>query len=530
MNKSTAVQQPKTVSFLPAAQGLLLRKCACGNHTVAGGECSECGKNKSRLQRKLTIGASNDPLELEADRVAEQVMAASTHSTPSRAPLRIQRFAGQAIEGAEIAPASVDRVLASSGSPLEPALRQDMDQRFGYDFSRVRVHTGAAAEQSAERVNAEAYTVSNSIVFGAGRFAPGTLEGRRLIAHELTHVVQQGGAAHALHRRPKRTAEERDAILVTAAQAAFTSFDEQIDAQVEAEELLGLDSKRNKDKAYAWKLGQHDKAQIQKSGNLTTEHQHEITVKIRFFSGDAKRAYLQTINGAVSEAAEGEQVTEMLAEPGIPGAGEQEETEGLGCDAGKKQFPLLYEGEPERSTCIDITTDKQIVTNYFDNNIAKVDTYAVPGTTWENVEYSSFSAMVVTYKNGTSEYFMLDAVGNFYYGGQALALREFFYYKRSGTGLIYPVKDGRLYSSELLTPNLISYKNGLRHTVKDLQSLFDLVKATAAFASIIASYSVVEGFRVSLQGFRIPRGTGKAGGGKGGGGGAGDAGEPGGTV
>ncbi|MDO9164088.1 MAG: DUF4157 domain-containing protein [Methylococcaceae bacterium] len=530
MNKTAVAQQLKTASFLPPPQGLLQRKCACGNYTVAGGECAECAKKKNGLQRKLAIGASNDPLELEADRVAEQVMAASTHSTTSRAPLRIQRFAGQMTEGTDTAPASVDRVLASSGSPLEPALRQDMDQRFGYDFSRVRVHTGAAAEQSAERVNAEAYTVSNSIVFGAGRFAPGTLEGRRLIAHELTHVVQQCGAAHALHRRPKRTAEERDAILVTAAQAAFTSFDEQIDAQVEAEELLGLDSKRNKDKAYAWKLGQHDKAQIQKSGNLTTEHQHEITVKIRFFSGDAKRAYLQTINGAVSEAAEGEQVTEMLAEPGIPGAGEQEETEGLGCDAGKKQFPLLYEGEPERSTCIDITTDKQIVTNYFDNNIAKVDTYAVPGTTWENVEYSSFSAMVVTYKNGTSEYFMLDAVGNFYYGGQALALREFFYYKRSGTGLIYPVKDGRLYSSELLTPNLISYKNGLRHTVKDLQSLFDLVKATAAFASIIASYSVVEGFRVSLQGFRIPRGTGKAGGGKGGGGGAGDAGEPGGTV
>ena len=172
----------------------LQRKCACGNHTVAGGECAECAKNKSGLQRKLTIGASNDPLEREADRVADQVLAASAHSAVSGAPPRIQRFAGQATEEYDTAPASVDHVLASSGRPLEPALRQDMEQRFGHDFSRVRVHSGGAAEQSARDVNAHAYTVGHDIVFGAGRFAPGTHEGRRLIAHELTHVVQQSGS------------------------------------------------------------------------------------------------------------------------------------------------------------------------------------------------------------------------------------------------------------------------------------------------------------------------------------------------
>ena len=85
----------------------------------------------------------------------------------------------------DAAPASVDQALASPGRPLEPALRQDMEQRFGHDFSRVRVHSGAAAEQSAQDVNATAYTVGHDIVFGAGRFAPGTNEGRRLIAHEL---------------------------------------------------------------------------------------------------------------------------------------------------------------------------------------------------------------------------------------------------------------------------------------------------------------------------------------------------------
>ena len=78
--------------------------------------------------------------------------------------------------------------------PLDPVLQQDMEQRFGHDFSRVRVHSGGSAEQSAREVNAYAYTVGHDIVFGAGQFAPETHAGRRLIAHELTHVVQQSGA------------------------------------------------------------------------------------------------------------------------------------------------------------------------------------------------------------------------------------------------------------------------------------------------------------------------------------------------
>lgn len=89
------------------------------------------------------------------------------------------------------APASVDQALASPGRPLEPVLREDMEQRFGHDFSRVQVHSGPTAEQSAREVNALAYTVGHNIVFGAGQFVPETLAGRRLIAHELTHVVQQ---------------------------------------------------------------------------------------------------------------------------------------------------------------------------------------------------------------------------------------------------------------------------------------------------------------------------------------------------
>ena len=153
---------------------------------------AECSKKKLvGLQTKLRINEPGDIYEHEADRVAEQVLAKPARPHVSGAPPRMQRFSGQSSGQTGAAPASVDRALASPGRPLEPALRQDMELRFGHDFSTVRVHSDAAADQSARDVNAHAYTVGHNIAFGAGRYAPATHEGRRLIAHELAHVVQQ---------------------------------------------------------------------------------------------------------------------------------------------------------------------------------------------------------------------------------------------------------------------------------------------------------------------------------------------------
>jgi uncharacterized protein YdbL (DUF1318 family) len=146
-----------------------------------------------KVQTKLMVSAPGDIYEQEADQIADQVIAAPAHSAVCGAPPHIQRLSGDANAQIDVAPASVDHVLAGPGRLLEPAVRQDMEQRFGYDFSTVRVHSGAAAEQSAREVNAHAYTVGQNIVFGAGRFAPGTRAGQRLLAHELTHVVQQSG-------------------------------------------------------------------------------------------------------------------------------------------------------------------------------------------------------------------------------------------------------------------------------------------------------------------------------------------------
>ena len=194
MTQRSLTQTSAKSSFTPAQTGLLQRKCeSCGQHTIAGGECAGCAKEKSVLQRKLTIGASNDPLEREADHIANQVMAMPARNADTKSsPLQIQRFSGQQAAIAEMeVPPSVDRALSSPGRPLDPSLREDMEQRFGHDFSRVRVHTDGAAQRSARDVNASAYTVGHNIVFGDGQFAPSTHQGKQLVAHELVHTIQQ---------------------------------------------------------------------------------------------------------------------------------------------------------------------------------------------------------------------------------------------------------------------------------------------------------------------------------------------------
>jgi Domain of unknown function (DUF4157) len=170
---------------------VLQRRCACGTHTTGGGECPECSKKKFGLQRKLIIGATDAALELEADRVTNEVTNIPPHSGIGNAAPRIQRYSGQSTGEMESAPASVDQVLSSPGRPLEAVPRQDMEQRFGYDFSSVRVHTDRTAQQSARDIDAHAYTVGHNIVFGAGQYYPNSHTGKRLLSHELAHVVQQ---------------------------------------------------------------------------------------------------------------------------------------------------------------------------------------------------------------------------------------------------------------------------------------------------------------------------------------------------
>lgn len=156
MNRQTVSQTHQESASSPLlATGILQRKCDCGQHTIAGGQCDECGKNKHTLQRAARNSERENP-------------------------------------NSSGVPPIVHDVLNSPGQRLDAATRAFMEPRFGYDFSRVRVHTGTEAAESARAVNAVAYTVGRDVVFGAGSFAPHTTEGARLLAHELSHVVQQG--------------------------------------------------------------------------------------------------------------------------------------------------------------------------------------------------------------------------------------------------------------------------------------------------------------------------------------------------
>lgn len=168
---------------------------------------------------KLAVGEPGDEYEQEADRVSAQVMRVSeprvqracacggecpscqtNQTAEGDEPLRTKRDHGGAT--ARSAPPAVHDALASPGRPLDSSTRAFMEGRFGHDFGRVRVHTDARAAESARAVDALAYTVGADIVFGAGQYAPSTSAGRALLAHELTHVLQGGGAGGPLRRKP----------------------------------------------------------------------------------------------------------------------------------------------------------------------------------------------------------------------------------------------------------------------------------------------------------------------------------------
>lgn len=162
------------------------------------------------IQTKLSANQPGDEYEQEADRISEQVLrmpephlqracacggeCSKCQTEPhghGHEDLQTKRVEAGDRRQAEV-PSLVHEVLRSSGQSIEPATRNFMEQRFGHDFGHVRVHTDEKAGVSARAVNALAYTVGHHLVFGAGQYSPTTTVGRRLLAHELTHSIQQG--------------------------------------------------------------------------------------------------------------------------------------------------------------------------------------------------------------------------------------------------------------------------------------------------------------------------------------------------
>jgi hypothetical protein len=171
------------------------------------------------VQTKLRVGTVDDPLEREADAVADRVLNGSGRETVSSgvATDAVQRLSSArpsaGLEMPSSALSGLERLRQSGGAPLAPVIREFYEGRLGHDFGGVRVHTGPEAAVAADQLGAKALTVGRDMVFGEGQYQPGTGEGKRLIAHELAHVVQQAKAAPVIQRdvgssRPVRPSGE----------------------------------------------------------------------------------------------------------------------------------------------------------------------------------------------------------------------------------------------------------------------------------------------------------------------------------
>lgn len=153
----------------------------------------------SMIQAKLTVGEPNDVYEQEADRVAaavvNQIHAAPDQATQSalQTKPRIQRMSNVAGMAVSADVESAIQQARGGGQPLDESIRVPMEQAFGADFSGVRVHADGESDRLARSIQARAFTTEQDIFFQRGEYQPTSLSGQRLLAHELTHIVQQNG-------------------------------------------------------------------------------------------------------------------------------------------------------------------------------------------------------------------------------------------------------------------------------------------------------------------------------------------------
>ena len=170
------------------------------------------------IQTKLQIGSPDDPLEKEADDMAEKVMRmpetnliqrkcseCEEKEKINRKPLssEISPFIQAKSINNSVASSDVTNQINSSrgkGSPLSSGTKGFMESRFGNDFSEVRIHTDSKANDLSTNLNAKAFTVGNDIFFNSGQYEPESGTGRRLLAHELTHVIQQNQSPQKIQR------------------------------------------------------------------------------------------------------------------------------------------------------------------------------------------------------------------------------------------------------------------------------------------------------------------------------------------
>jgi peptidoglycan hydrolase-like protein with peptidoglycan-binding domain len=253
MNRQAASQTHQaSAAAPPQAGGILQRQCDCGQHTIAGGSCDECGQKLSSLQRRTR----NSELEAESPGGVPRIVHDVLHSPGqpldgatrafmeprfghdfSRIPATSERSHG-AVSALRVGPA-VDRFELEADHIAETVMRAPAraESPVSYDFSRVRVHADGRAAESARAVNAKAYTVGDHIVFGAGEYAPESSAGRKVIAHELAHTLQQSNEGAARTAQLQRTIGDGHDL-----QAPRFSGNERLEAAFDDERLISKGS------------------------------------------------------------------------------------------------------------------------------------------------------------------------------------------------------------------------------------------------------------------------------------------------
>lgn len=202
-----------TSDVVPALQ----RQCDCGGAAKSTGGCADC-ERKARLGVGPSLGAPGDRFEQEADQIAHQVLSGGAVSSVQRMEdgsgeeEEEEVHAKSAAPGrpATATPAQAAASVATGGTPLPASERAYFEPRFGRDLSSVRVHTGSVAQSAARSINARAFTHRNNIAFAAGEYAPGTFSGRHLMAHEITHTLQQGRGRVIRRTCPKGAKKPND--------------------------------------------------------------------------------------------------------------------------------------------------------------------------------------------------------------------------------------------------------------------------------------------------------------------------------
>lgn len=186
----------------------------CGCDTGAPVPCPKCVQ---KAWAQVPLGTPNDPLEAEAERVADALdhqPDAATSGNAEAPPDDGNRSLGRLVEHSlSGAPAVLGQALSEGGQALPTATRSQFESALGYDFSRVRVHAGSRAGAAARTLSSRAFTWGHHVAFAPGQYAPHSAAGRHLLAHELAHVVQQSGVGRpaAASAATKAMGEDDDA-------------------------------------------------------------------------------------------------------------------------------------------------------------------------------------------------------------------------------------------------------------------------------------------------------------------------------